>query len=74
MNRNPNAICKTCPYWIKGRGDLGECRRRSPILNGEDSPGDFPIVAYDDWCGEHPKFSRGEGEIRKSNWKRKSSA
>lgn len=46
-------ICESCRFYVprrsKDEGTLtaGRCRRRAPTMDG------FPVVWYDDWCGDH---------------------
>jgi len=55
MKRNPEAICKTCPYY---HGT--ECRAKPPkVFQARDWEGyevSFPPVLESEWCGNHPEI------------------
>lgn len=58
MKRNENATCSNCPFSVTrtryGRMWL-ECHRNAPRpVDGVTD--DWPAVAIDDICGEHPDF------------------
>jgi hypothetical protein len=50
--------CKLCRFFMLLEGDVGECRRRAPVPRAlpREPVGpliaEWPIVCYDDWCGE----------------------
>lgn len=48
--------CRTCEY-----REYEKCRRHPPAYVGEtndyNSYSEWPEVASDDWCGEHPDFT-----------------
>lgn len=54
-HRSANMRCQTCMWWVPKIGAamhadtprLGRCRRKAPSMHG------FPVVFFDDWCGQH---------------------
>ena len=46
--------CNKCLYWDGMNGDVGDCRRRSPVmvLDGTWPRATWPISKSHDWCGE----------------------
>ena len=62
--RNPDAVCGSCPYWARitsarVRGNTrkppwgGVCKRVAPVRMNLES---WPRLTEDNWCGEHPDF------------------
>lgn len=57
-----NDSCKTCWFWkpigasFNDGGDLGDCRRKSPVISGNDRGRNMPAwpqTFNSDWCGEY---------------------
>lgn len=59
LTKNEGAVCLTCPYLkpgTMGGAQRGYCRRHAPRPEHNGQVADWPLVAYDDWCGQHPHF------------------
>lgn len=50
----PPPCCRTCRYGdFESQSDnLGKCRRNSPVPDKELGTAKWPIVAWNDWCGD----------------------
>jgi hypothetical protein len=53
-HRSSNMVCETCMFYVPKVNildsqelSLGRCRRHAPTMGG------FPVVYYNDWCGDH---------------------
>ena len=46
--------CRTCKYgeFPSETDNLGKCRRNSPVPDTELGTAKWPIVAWNDWCGD----------------------
>lgn len=49
--------CCDCIFYSEweSRDDVGTCRRRAPTIqvpSGHPKFGEFPVIAYDEFCGE----------------------
>jgi len=42
-------VCENCRWWDARATGYGHCRKRSPIVMGEEC---FPSTHVTDWCGE----------------------
>lgn len=49
----PPERCETCRFFHRRVGRWSVCRRFPPAPEARGSKGGFPVVAPDDWCGEH---------------------
>jgi len=53
VSKEKKQTCKECRFYKQYSDVNGSCRRFPPIVtNGTQMRGYFPIVEYDDWCGE----------------------
>ena len=59
VKKQPERICSTCKFGIKGRSPYGlDCHRYAPAIPNIDAMGqnkvcEHPIVEPGDWCGDH---------------------
>ena len=56
MATETKATCATCRWWSGGFSNVGQCRRRSPVLLGNETIAPqqaWPGTWNTDWCGEH---------------------
>jgi len=70
-DRKTDFGCNSCMFYVPKKehstsGNLaageGRCRRYAPSMKG------YPVVYFDDWCGEH---KRGSNPVRDSQQKEK---
>jgi len=54
--RNPNANCGNCPYWLLSipEDNIGECHRDNP--HAVDPYRRWETTNSKEWCGQHPDF------------------
>lgn len=78
MEQNPDMsgpdTCDRCRWWryLGWQTDswvVGECRKRAPHLfgEGETSSPVWPMLAGDEWCGDHELVGEQELERRYKN-------
>lgn len=65
MERNPEAVCGTCPFWSGTMSILSaKCRYSHPeeLAISEESMNDWTDTNHEWWCGEHPDFVLEESD------------
>ena len=62
MIHSEKETCLYCKFYKQTRIEHGQCRRHTPVGQGEKFVGKWPEVADTYWCGE---FEKGEGTPEK---------
>jgi hypothetical protein len=47
QHRAAHMRCSSCMWFVVKAGNIGRCRRHAPTLGG------YPVVTFEDWCGDH---------------------
>lgn len=73
MDNESNISCSECKFYFSlGDGDVnGQCRKKPPVIIGEDLIAQFPVTNDLLWCGSFIRSYAFRPEIRErpDNWK-----
>lgn len=48
----PDFCCRVCVFFVAAPGNVGQCRRHSPVHGPSPSASSWPVVWDGWWCGD----------------------